>query len=271
MIKKLVSRYMTDQVSSHAAALAYYLLFSLFPLLILLGQILGGLHLDVDTVQRLLMHVMPSSTVDMMTSYLRYITNSFNTSVMIFSLVFSIYFPYRVVARLMGDVRRAWGQKEEPVSLKYIGKVLLCTLLFPTTVFLSLLMIIFGHNVISFLLHLLLPGTVRISSVLLDTWQYLRFAAAAALMAFSLGVVYEFSLDEFVPVKTIRKGTMLAIIVWLAGSVLFSAYVENYADYSLIYGTLGAFVVLMMWLWMTALIFIMGAEYNALKAEREKL
>ena len=79
----------------------------------------------------------------------------------------------------------------------------------------------------------------------------------------ALGTLYVASLDKRQTIKDILPGIMAALTSWMIVSIGFSFYVENFADYSVIYGTLGAVIVLLMWLYMTAVILILGAELNA--------
>ena len=78
-----------------------------------------------------------------------------------------------------------------------------------------------------------------------------------------LGLLYVVSQDRKRPAKAILPGVAIAMTAWLMVSIGFSVYVENFANYSVIYGTLGAVIVLLMWLYMTSFILILGAEYNA--------
>ena len=64
-------------------------------------------------------------------------------------------------------------------------------------------------------------------------------------------------------VRTVLPGVVLAMVVWLVVSIGFSVYVENFANYSVIYGTLGAVIVLLVWLYLTSFVLILGAEFNA--------
>ena len=91
-------------------------------------------------------------------------------------------------------------------------------------------------------------------------------------MLAAVGTLYAAALDKRQPVKALLPGIMAALLAWMVVSVGFSFYVENFANYSVIYGTLGAVIVLMMWLYMTAVILILGAELNAalLTVRRER-
>ena len=104
---------------------------------------------------------------------------------------------------------------------------------------------------------------MQIPAVLLNLWQYLRFILLAAIMFGILGLLYVVSQDRKQPAKAILPGVAIAMTAWLIVSIGFSVYVENFANYSVIYGTLGAVIVLLMWLYMTSFILILGAEYNA--------
>ena len=263
----LALRYKHDRVGARAASLAYYLLFSIFPLAILLASILGRIDLDPETVSHLLTRFLPNEVVGMINSYLDYIHQSYNTTIMNFSIVFSIYFPYQAIKGLMHDVRNSFRLADSNQKI-FLFKEILCTLLLPATILVSLLLIVLGQNVIESILHFLLPGAIHLSSLMIEIWQYVRFLAAAILMGLSLGILYECSLDHWVHLKKLIPGIGFAIGVWIVTSIGFSIYVENYANYSVIYGTLGAFIVLMLWLYFTSLIFIMGSELNAILFSR---
>ena len=82
-------------------------------------------------------------------------------------------------------------------------------------------------------------------------------------MLAALGALYAASMDEHQPIKKLLPGIIAALVSWMIVSIGFSFYVENFANYSVIYGTLGTVIVLLMWLYITAIILIMGAELNA--------
>ena len=82
-------------------------------------------------------------------------------------------------------------------------------------------------------------------------------------MFIALGSLYSMAQDNRKKVSEILPGTVIALFAWLIVSMFFSFYVENFANYSVIYGTLGAVIVLLIWLYVTSVILILGAEINA--------
>ena len=259
----LVTNFFEHNVGKNAAALAYYLLFALFPLLIFISNLLGLMDLNVNAVTQALQRILPKDIVGLIEAYLEHISNTSSHTLLWFALVFSIWFPMRAAKGLMDDVRLAYhlGKPKHPIT--YTLRQLIYTVVLLLVIGLTLLLSTMGEHVLEYLHNLLPKGTLRISDYLLNIWQYFRFLPAGILMLVAVGTLYAAALDKRQPVKSILPGIIAALLAWMVVSVGFSFYVENFANYSVIYGTLGAVIVLLMWLYMTAVILILGAELNA--------
>jgi len=93
---------------------------------------------------------------------------------------------------------------------------------------------------------------------------WMRWPTLLALVIIGLGVLYRFGPDRDHPRwQLVSPGTVIAAVAWLAGSVALSFYLGNFADYDAAYGSLGAAIGLMMWLWLTAIVVLFGAELNS--------
>ncbi|MBQ7898128.1 MAG: YihY/virulence factor BrkB family protein [Clostridia bacterium] len=259
----MVFNYFDHSVAKNAAALAYYLLFALFPLMIFFSNLLGTLELNVFAITKALDRVLPDAVVDIAESYLEYVSLNSSRVLMWFSLVFSVWFPMRAVKGLMDDVRRAYELPAPKKPIRYIIKQLLFTVVFLVVIVLTLFLATVGERLLVYLDKVLPESIFGISDYFINLWQYLRFGVIAFLMLFATGILYLASFDEKRPVKTVIPGICTALILWVVLSIGFSFYVENFANYSLIYGTLGAIIILLIWLYMTAVILIMGAELNS--------
>ncbi len=269
VILELFFRYNDDNVGMKAAALSYYLIFSIFPMLILLSMLIGSLHIDVASLNGILDKFLPEDMIEVLKSYLVYVTDSYSSTLMSFAIVFSVYFPWRFIKSLMESIRTSFDLGKSTHLLRDLLRQLLCTLLLPLTITLCLILIIFGQNVITWICSFLLRGTVRLSAFLLSLWQVLRFAAAALIMGLSLGILYEASMDKPVKIRELFPGILFSIAAWVLASMIFSFYVENFANYSVIYGAIGGFMVLLLWLYLSGSIFILGSELNAILLKRK--
>jgi len=262
-LRLVIQNFFEHNVGKNAAALAYYLLFALFPMLIFLSNLLGLLDLNISEIIQILQRFLPKDVVGIVESYLDHVSHTSSQSMLWFALVFTVWFPMRAAKGLMDDVRLAYhlGKPAHPVS--YTIRQLVYTVVLLIVVGLTLLFSTLGKQVLGYLNHLIPEKTLRISDYLLTVWQYLRFIPVGALMFAALGTLYAASLDKRQPWEEMLPGITAALVSWIVVSIGFSVYVENFANYSVIYGTLGAVIVLLMWLYMTAVILILGAELNA--------
>lgn len=262
-IKLLIRNFFEHEVDKNAAALAYYLMFALFPLLIFISNLLGLLDLDITAVTQSVQQFLPQDVVDVLESYLDYVSQTSSHTLLWFALIFSVWFPMRAVKGLMNDVRLAYHLEKPKNPVIYTVRQLIYTVVFLIVIGLTLFCLTMGEHVLSYIINLVPESTLKILEYLLGIWQYLRFLPVALLMLAALGTLYAASLDKRQPVKAIMPGIIAALVMWMAASIGFSFYVENFANYSIIYGTLGAVIVLLMWLYLTAVILIIGAELNA--------
>ena len=92
----------------------------------------------------------------------------------------------------------------------------------------------------------------------------LRWPALLALVIFGLAVLYRFGASRREPQwQWVSVGSVVAAVLWLAGSMLLSWYLQNFADYNATYGSLGAGIGFLMWLWLSSIAVLLGAELNA--------
>ena len=108
-IALLVRRYYDHHVARDSAALTYYLLFAIFPLLIFLNNLVGLLSFDVETILSELSRIVPREVVDLIGQYIGYVSRVSSRSLLWFSLVFTVYFPFRAANALFLSVRKAYG------------------------------------------------------------------------------------------------------------------------------------------------------------------
>ena len=117
-------------------------------------------------------------------------------------------------------------------------------------------------------------GYFHFSTILTDgfieLWSSLRFVLLGVIVFLALAVLYGLA-QETRSVHYIWPGVLMSLTAWLALSLLFSLYVENAGNYSVIYGSIGVIIVLLLWLYLSATMMIMGAELNGVLMEvREK-
>src|SRR3712207_5292817 len=104
---------------------------------------------------------------------------------------------------------------------------------------------------------------VGLEEVFVFLWGWLRFPVALSLLAVVVSLVYRFGPDARQRLRAVGLGAALAVVLWAVSSVGFSFYLANFADYGVTYGSLGAAVGLLFYLYLTASVVLLGAEVNA--------
>ena len=213
---QLVRRYYLHDVGRDSAALTYYLLFALFPLMVFVSTLLGILKLDVDNISQFLSQLVPADVVSVLEAYLIYVSANASRQLLWFSLVFSIWFPMRAT---------------------------------------------------SCLLH---SGLIALPQGFIDLWSYLRFIVLGVVMFLMLTVLYMLAQGQRRPLKEVAPGVGISLAAWMVLSLAFSYYVEHFANYSVLYGSIATIVVVLLWLYMSGTVLIMGAEYSAVILRRRR-
>lgn len=254
----LIRRWFDHHVARDSAALTYYLLFAIFPLLIFLNNLVGLLSYDLDALLVMLARVIPRDVVDLLGQYLVYVSRVSSRTLLWFSAVFTIYFPFRAANALFLSVRKAYGAGMPTGFVRYQLRVLLFTLLLIVAIFFSVFASTIGNRVLDFV-----SGYIYLSDLSIRLWSRLRFVFVGAVMFAVIALLYALALDKHPAKRGIWPGVLTALVAWIVVSMLYSLYVERAANYSVIYGSIGTIIVLLLWLYLTAALLIMGAEFNS--------
>lgn len=261
---QLVRRYYLHDVGRDSAALTYYLLFALFPLLVFISTLLGILKLDVDSVTQVLSQIVPADVMSVLESYLEYVSANASRQLLWFSLIFSVWFPMRATSCLLHSLRKAFGLgPPRKMLINQLG-ILLFTVWLILTIGLTLLVTV-GRRALEFL-----SGLIELPAGFIDLWSYLRFIVLGVVMFLMLTVLYMLARGQRRPLKEVAPGVGISLAAWMVLSLAFSYYVENFANYSVLYGSIATVVVVLLWLYMSGTVLIMGAEYSAVILRRRR-
>ena len=261
----MVRRYLRHRVGMQSAALAFYLLFMAFPFLIFFSALLGLLELDVEAILAALGRFLPEDIVGLAGMYLEYVGRHPSPRLMAFALVFSVYFPMRSANVLMRAVRTAYRLGPPRRAAAHVIKTLVYTVMLLVAMALTLILMTVSDRFLACGV-----GHFGLPRLLADLWAALRFPAIGMVGFFALVFLYALAQDGHRPWRELWPGTLAALAAWLALSRLYALYVENIAHYSALYGSIGVVIVLLVWLNMTAMVFILGAEMNGVLTAMRK-
>jgi membrane protein len=262
--KRAFKRFQADQMTDHAAALTYYSLLSLFPALLFgvaaLGYF-GRQGLISDAADYLLQAGAPEATVDAVTKALASAQSQRGTAFT--ALVIALGTSLWGASGAFGAVGRAlnvvWRVEEGRNFIRKKAYDLLWTLALLVLVLVTFVLIFVGGD----LAHDLL-GTIGLGGLGADLWLILRWPAALVLAMLVYAIVYFAAPNVDVPrFQLLTPGAVLGVVAWIVASAGFFFYVSNFSSYSATYGAFAGAVILLVWLWLTNVVLLLGAELNA--------
>lgn len=255
--EEMAENCIAHDVGKSAAALAYYLVFSFFPLLIFLSTLVGFLDLEPLALGPGLQGLIPAQVVELTNVYLAHVTQLRSGNLLAASLLAALWLPMRAVDSLMKTVNAAYQIENPRPTLRHQAVVALFTLFLMAVMMLTLLLLLAGRRALTFLARYL-----PVIGPFIDLWNSLRFPLMGVTFFLALGVLYWVAPGVRGPRRRVLPGALAALVSWLVFSAGFSFYVENIANYSVLYGALGGVVVLLLWLYATGMVLVLGAELN---------
>ncbi|MDQ4103957.1 MAG: YihY/virulence factor BrkB family protein [Actinomycetota bacterium] len=249
-----------NNISLLAAGVAFFGFLALIPALIALVTLVGLVADPVQITQQMESFTvgLPQASRQLITEQLNAITQSSGGALtvgLVASLLAALWSASSGTSNLVTAVNAAYGEKETRGFLKLRGVALLLTL--GTVVFLVLTLALIA--VVPVVLNVVPLGPLGSALA-----QVLRWGLLLALIVGGLGVLYRIAPDRNPPrFRWVSVGSLVAAALWLLGSAGFSLYVNFFSNYNKTYGALAGVIVLLLWLFLTSYIVLLGAEINA--------
>ena len=263
IVRRAFKESSADNISVLAGAVAFFAFLALFPAMIALLTLYGLVADPAEVAGQLsgLTTVLPSTAQPLIADQLMSISQGGGSTLsvgLVVALVAALWSASSGTQTLINTITLAYDEQETRGFLKLRGTALALTLGAIVFVLVAVALVVVAPIV--------LDGLPLLGRVLA---QIVRWVLLLAVVTVALAVVYRFGPDRDAPrFRWVSLGATVATVLWLAGSVVFSVYIDNFSSYNKTYGTLAGVVVLMLWLYLTAYIVLLGAEINA-EAEKQ--
>ena len=261
-VKRTYEEAMEEDITTNAAQVAFYFIFALFPLLLFLLSVIG-LFLDAaEDVRRELFaylgQIIPGSALTLIQDTLTEVVEEGGGGKLTFGALIALWSASAGIDNIRIALNDVYDLEETRPWWKYKLTSLLITLGVALLIFFALGIVFYGAQFINLLLT---PAGLSVSSpIILNIFSFVIIAAALIL---SFALIYNFAPDH-TPFtwKWITPGAIAAIILWLIFSGGFRIYLHFFDSYSKTYGSIGAIIVLLLWLYLTALVILAGGIIN---------
>lgn len=262
--KNIIKSTVTDDCMGMASSLAFNFMLAIFPFLIATTAIFGilGSEQTIDHILTSINTIAPPGALYVIEHTLRETVTTSSGSVLTVGVLFGLFFGSNAINVLMKFLNRAYGVPETRPLWKIRGLTLWIIALFFLTVFIITNMIIMGRVLIG-----IMDTYFNIHDTVIDTINLIRWPITFAILFITGFLIYYFlpNISAKFKIKLLSSlpGTMFFTIGWLGVSRLFGFYVENFAHFNKVYGALGAVVILLLWLYYTSLVILIGGEVNS--------
>jgi membrane protein len=265
VLVRAVKTFLAHQMTDRAATLTYFAMMSLFPSLLvgvtLLGLV-GQQGLVQDASDYLLRHGVDADTARVVR---RVLQNMVNTSggALGATLIISIMLALNGASGAFGAAGRALNVIYDADESRGIVRRKLTDLGATLTV-IVLFAVVLAATFLGGQIADDLFGKIGLGSTAATIWSYARWPAALVAATAAYGIVYGLAPDiEPREIRWITPGAVFGVALWILLSLGFSIYIRNFSSYGAAYGAFGAAIVLLLWLYLSANAFLLGAELNA--------
>jgi len=252
---------MKDDISTRANSIAFSFFLSLFPTIIFLFTLLPLLPVTanyLDLLNTSLEGILPDQAHDYLFGIIESVASIKRSGLLSIGFFFALFFASTGVLTMMYGFDKAYENTFKQRSyLKKRGVAFLLTLVLGSLLILSLVFIILGKPILGFVLDYL-----DISNYGTMILYFLRWVFVVFIIYLGITIIYRYGPSMFKKIPFWNPGSILAATLSILSSIAFSYFIDNFGKYNELYGSIGALIVIMLWLQINAYILLIGFELN---------
>lgn len=262
--KFLMSQFKKDNITLLAAAQAYYYLLAIVPMLIVAFALIPYLHISPADALNFIDDTLPSEMANILRENIIEIVQTPKNGLLTIGIIGTLWSASNGVNAFIKATNEAYEVDETRKFVTVRGISLILTIGVILSLVVAILLPILSTIILDFL-----RSALGISSSLAIILQIGKWILSIIVITAALIVLYHYAPNKKIPFRHILPGALTACILWQLTSLGFSIYVSNFGNYSNTYGSIGGIVILMIWLFLTGLILMIGAEINAFYHKRQ--
>ncbi len=237
--------------------MAYFLIFAFFPLLMVIHASFSMAITGFDIEDTFFYSLLPDVIGDLVDTYLEHIGENSNISFLFIGIVLTVYTLTRFMKSMKKSVRKLYDSSEFKNPFTEAAISVMFSILIIAAFFVSLVLLILGGQIVEYIeSHFTFLDLIKIKTVS-------RFVFTSGIIFAVILLLYYWIPNVSHKAKDFMPGTIFTTGAWIVVSGIFSFYMDNFSNYSLIYGSIGAFIILLIWIYMSCLILLIGASINA--------
>ena len=258
-VKEMYYRLMYDEISLLSANLSYYFILSLFPMLIVALALTPYFKIDQQFLLEKIQNFAPGDLGDYLFDMISEVLNNKNNTIITVGIVFTLWSASSGIYGIIIAFNNAFRVRDGRIWIvtKLISVVI--TALFLVGMFVVLALVVFGKQLTYLLFH-----KFNLNEGFYNLWSVLNYSFPILFTFIVFVFLYIMGPNLKLKAISILPGSIFATVSWTLISRLFGYYIDHFSSYIKTYGTIGAFMAFIIWLYITGYILIIGAEINAI-------
>lgn len=262
-LRQVLERAAKQRLPGLSAEMAYNAMLALFPAILALLNAIGLVEASRRTLEKLayrLSEVAPEQVLVLIEDFIEQITIDRSQGLFSFSFFIALWISSGAISAAMAaldQIHQLPRSQRRP-----FWKAKLISLLLTIGTILLLVMACFLFFISDWLVGMLAKQSNVLGSLLLSAWRLLSWPLSLGMVAAAFAFIYRYGPSRWHPGTPLIPGAVIAAILWAFASGIFRFYVGNFAHYNRIYGAVGAIAILLLWLYLTSLSMLFGAQLN---------
>lgn len=257
--KRTVTEFIDDELPTYASALAFQLFFSLFPFLLFLIAIISVLDMQpfFDWLREQAALVLPQAAMELVDPIISQLQTQ-KAGLFSMGIVLALWTASAAVRSTMAAMNKAYGVEDARPAWKRIPLSVLYTVAVAGLLLTAAALMVTGPQAMNWLAQ-----QVGLEQFVVVLWTWLRWPVAVVMLIAVVAAVYYLAPDVKQEFRFITPGSVLAVAVWIIASLGFGFYAQNFANYNATYGSIGAIIIFLLYLYISSAVLLFGAELNA--------
>jgi membrane protein len=258
--KRVIKEVQDDNCLGFAAQLSFYFLLALFPFLLFLTALLAYVPIPnlMEKIFSLMATMVPSEAMTLVQDNVKTLVTQQRGGLLSLGIVMALWTSSSAITAITDTLNRAYDVKEGPPFWKVRGIAILLTVGLSVLIVTAMALLLLGPAIGSWV-----AGQFGLGQVFEVAWLVLRWVVIVAFLVLAMGLIYYMAPDVEQKWKWLTPGSIFAVLATLGASVAFSYYVENFGSYNETYGSIGAVIVLLLWMYLVGFFILVGGEINA--------
>lgn len=264
-ITTMIKRYNGHNVAATSAYMAYHWILSFFPFVIFVISMLTYTNLPTGVFMEYMAKVIPATLLPVIEMTINQFVLHRSTALLSVGGLITLWSAGTAVNALIKGIHMAYSSRYVKSFIEARVIAIAYTILLAILLIVLMVVLVFGNRVGNYLFRILDMNR----GIFMPIWNLVRWIMPFIALIIVIYIIYRFVPRKYLQLPIVWPGVFFTAIGWYLFSIIFSIYVDNYSKYNQLYGSIGSVFVLLIWLYVSCMLLVIGAEINALIQEQK--